>query len=67
MRTTYMTKSGEEITDQRMIAKRYILHSTFFVDLLSILPLNAVIPVIIKNISNINYREIKIILMHLAC
>lgn len=45
MRTTYMTKSGEEITEQRLIAKRYILKSTFFVDVLSILPLNALIPV----------------------
>jgi hypothetical protein len=45
LRTTYMTEEGEEITDKKLIAKRYILQGTFFVDVLSILPLNALIPV----------------------
>lgn len=45
LRTTYMTEEGEEVTDKKKIAKRYILHGTFIVDVLSILPLNAIIPV----------------------
>lgn len=45
LRTTYMTEEGEEIIDKKLIAKRYILKGTFFVDVLSILPLNALIPV----------------------
>lgn len=45
LRTTYMTEEGEEVTDKKLIARKYILQSTFIVDVLSILPLNAVIPV----------------------
>ena len=40
-----MTEEGEEVTDKKLIARKYILQSTFIVDVLSILPLNAVIPV----------------------
>ena len=45
LRTTFMTNEGEEIIDKKKIARRYILESTFFPDVLSILPLNALIPV----------------------
>lgn len=48
-----MTEEGEEITDKKKIAKRYILESTFCVDVMSILPLNAIIPV--KFTINIKY------------
>jgi hypothetical protein len=44
-RTTFMTSEGEEVTDTKLISKKYILHGTFVVDVLSILPLNALIPV----------------------
>lgn len=45
LRTTYMTEEGEEVFDKKKIAKRYVWHGTFFADVLSILPLNALIPV----------------------
>lgn len=40
-----MTEEGEEVVDKKRIARKYILHGTFIVDVLSILPLNSLIPV----------------------
>jgi hypothetical protein len=54
LRTTYMTEEGEEITATKKIANRYILHGTFIVDVLSILPLNALTPVILLYITFID-------------
>ena len=67
LRTTFMTKSGEEIMNSKEIAKRYILQGTFLVDVLSILPLNAVISVSLMNNLIILNREIKSIWMPLVC
>ena len=47
-RTTYMTTQGEEIMDSALIARKYIWHGTLVLDLLSVIPFNAIIPVIIK-------------------
>lgn len=38
-----MTLEGEEIMDSKKIAFRYIVKGTFILDLLSVLPLNAMI------------------------
>ena len=45
-RTTFMTSEGEEIFDRNLIARRYIFKGTFILDLLSVLPFNAIFPVI---------------------
>jgi Ion transport protein len=44
-RTSYLTFEGFEITDWRKIAKKYIFHGTFLLDLLSVLPFNTMTPV----------------------
>lgn len=45
LRTTYMTSEGEEIMDRKLIARRYLLKGTFIFDILSVLPFNAIFPV----------------------
>lgn len=44
-RVTYMTMEGEEITDPKKIAKRYMLHGPFIFDLLSVIPFSGMMPV----------------------
>lgn len=43
-RVSYITFDGEEVTNWRYIAIRYIFQGTFIFDLLSVLPFDAILP-----------------------
>lgn len=55
-RTSYLTFDGFEVTDWKKIAYKYIVKGTFILDLLSVLPFNAMTPVRSKIV--MEFREL---------